>query len=75
MADKRRQIDRIYAYMKDHGSITQKEANTLSVARLASRVNDMKKAGFHIVTQMENGVNQFGEPTRYARYFLREETK
>ncbi len=75
MADKRRQIDRIYAYMKDHGSITQKEANMLSVARLASRVNDMKKAGFHIVTHMETGVNQYGESTRYARYFLREDVQ
>lgn len=67
------QIERVLRYMRKNGSITQKEANHISVARLASRISDMKQAGYHIVTHMESGKNQYGEPTRYARYFLREE--
>lgn len=63
------QNERILKYMDTFGSITQREAlNVLGVARLASRVNDLRKAGHPIVSEVETGTNKFGEPTRWARY-------
>jgi len=63
------QNERILKYMDTFGSITQREAlNVLGVARLASRVNDLRKAGHPIISEVEVGKNKFGEPTRYARY-------
>ena len=66
-----KQTERIIKYMQDFGSITSKEAfNDLGVARLASRINDMKNEGIAIKKVMEHGTNRYGEPTRYARYSL-----
>ena len=61
--------ERILAYMERTGSITQREAlDELSVARLASRIDELRKAGHPIITERVDGVNKFGEPTRWARY-------
>lgn len=69
MAD--RQIDRIYQYMKDFGSITQLEAiKDLGVMRLASRISEMRKNGIAIIRETETGKNRYGEDTHYARYRL-----
>lgn len=63
------QNERVLKYMDTFGSITQKEASEhLGVARLASRVNDLRMAGHPIVSEVETGKNRFGEPTRWARY-------
>lgn len=68
---RKNQKDRILKYMQDFGSITQSDAFTdLGVARLASRINDMKKDGIKIKTVIEHGTNRYNEPTRYARYSL-----
>lgn len=64
-----KQCDRILDYLNRCGSITQKEASdNLGVARLASRVNDLRKAGHPIITIREDGVNKFGEKCHWARY-------
>lgn len=69
MSDK--QVDRIYQYMKDFGSITQLDAiRDLGVMRLASRISDMRKDGIGIIREMETGKNRYGEDTHYARYRL-----
>lgn len=61
------QTKRVLDYVKAHGSITQREADKISVSRLASRINDIKKT--HLVESwFEDGVNQYGEPVRYKRY-------
>ena len=66
-----RQVDRIYKYMKDFGSITQLDAiRDLGVMRLASRISDMRKEGIGIVREMESAKNRYGEDTHYARYRL-----
>ena len=63
------QKERILAYIERTGSITQREAlDELSVARLASRIDELRKAGHPIITERVDGVNKFGEPTRWARY-------
>lgn len=64
-----KQTQRILAYLDAHGSITQREASDeLGVARLASRICDIRKAGVEIVGVTETGYNRFGEVTRYTRY-------
>lgn len=63
------QNDRVLAYIDKFGSITQREAlNVLGVARLASRVNDLRKLGHPIISEVVVGENKFGEKTRWARY-------
>ena len=68
---KQKQCDRVLEYIKVHGSITSLEAiEQIGVARLASRICDLKKAGWNIEKKNEIGVNRFGEKTRYARYSI-----
>ena len=62
------QNERVLAYIDRCGSITQAEASEhLGVARLASRVNDLRKAGHPIISEVVTGKNRYGEPTRWAR--------
>ena len=64
-----KQSDIVLRHLKDYGSITQGEALTdYGIMRLASRVNDLRKDGHHIITEVEHGKNRYSEPTRYARY-------
>ena len=68
---KQKQCDRVLEYIKVHGSITSLEAiEQIGVARLASRICDLKKAGGGIEKKNETGVNRYGEKTRYARYSI-----
>ena len=63
------QNERVLKYMDTFGSITQREAlNVLGVARLASRVNDLRKAGHPIISEREEGLNRLGEKCHWARY-------
>lgn len=64
------QCQRVIDYMNTHGSITQGEAYHISVARLASRINDLKNDGYVIKREMIRTKNQYGEPCRFARYSL-----
>ena len=65
--DKVSQNNKILEYMEEHGSITSREAMMrLNVMRLASRICDLKKKGYPIVTDMETSANG----ARYARYSL-----
>lgn len=66
-----KQVDKIYKYMKDFGSITQLDAiRDLGVMRLASRISEMRMSVIAIKKEMETGKNRYGEPTHYARYSL-----
>lgn len=65
--DKVSQNNKILEYMENYGSITSREAMMrLNVMRLASRICDLKKKGYPIVTDMETSTNG----VRYARYSL-----
>lgn len=67
------QCERILRHIKEHGSITSDEAKALyGVARLASRINDLRAQGVAITTETVIGKNKFEEPTHYARYRLAE---
>ena len=64
-----KQHERILEYLEKHGSITCKEAmSELGVGRLPSRISELKKDGYRIITLTETGTNRFGDKCHYARY-------
>ena len=60
----------ILAHLDEFGSITQWDAFGYGIMRLASRISDLKKRGFDIVTKTETGRNRYGDVIHYARYSL-----
>ena len=70
------QCDRILAYISDFGSITTRDAFLdLGVARLASRIHDLKKRGFEIESTSESALNRYGERVHYKRYTIKEKRR
>ena len=68
------QNERILKYMNDHGSITQYEAMMeLGVMRLASRISDLRRLGYPIVSDFETVKNRHEEECRVKRYRMQEE--
>lgn len=66
------QCQRIINYIKEFGSISTIEAfNDLGVARLASRIHDLKRQGFPIVTSPGTAKNRYGETVHYSVYSLK----
>jgi hypothetical protein len=64
-----KQTERVLAYMRKHGSITQREADRkLGVLRLPSRINELKKEGYIITGKMEAVKNRYGEKCYIKRY-------
>ena len=65
------QNERILKYMNEHGSITQYEAMmVLGVMRLASRISDLRRLGYPIVSEFETVRNRHEEECRIKRYRL-----
>lgn len=63
----------ILMHMKKYGSITHKEAEAeYGCARLASRINELRRMGYAIETEMITGKGKHGGKTSYARYRLAE---
>lgn len=70
-SEKLTQCEKILQYMADEGSITPLDAlREFNCMRLASRISDLKKAGFVVHKEMETAKNKRGESVRYARYRL-----
>ncbi len=68
------QCDRILRHLNDYGSITQAEADyEYGIARLASRMYDLKKRGVAFESETVYGKNRYDEPIKFSRYFLRGE--
>ena len=68
-----KQTERILKYIDDFGSITQAQAfMDLGVMRLASRINDLKKAGYAIGDEYVSSKNRYGETVYYKKYYLKE---
>jgi hypothetical protein len=62
---------RILDYMRQFGSISTLEAfNDLGVARLASRIHDLKGQGYNIISETKTSKNRFGETTSFKVYRL-----
>lgn len=67
------QCERVLRHMEKYGSITPAEAkDEYGIARLAARIYDLTKSGVQIETEVVTGKNKFGEPTKFARYSLRQ---
>lgn len=67
------QAERVLDYITEFGSITQIEAlKDLGVMRLASRISDLKKLGYPIVSNVEAVKNRYGENCYIKRYSLPE---
>lgn len=76
MSEHRRptQRQRVLDYMHDFGSITQHEASLdLGVSRLASRVSELKKMGYPIVSEYVPVKNRYGENCHVKRYRVEEQ--
>lgn len=65
--------ERIVAYCRERGSITQMEATLhLGNTRLGARIWDLKhRLGYEVEDVWETATDRFGEPTRYKRYFVK----
>lgn len=65
------QCKRIIEYMTQFGSISTYEAfNDLGIARLASRIHDLKTQGYNIASETKTTKNKFGERTSFSVYKL-----
>lgn len=66
------QKEMVFNYMKVHGSITQIDAiRDLGCTRLGARIWDLvHQDGIRIGRDMVKGINRFGKPTAFARYWL-----
>lgn len=68
------QCNMVLAHIKEHGSISPIEAENLyGVRRLASRVNDLRRRGHDIASEIVSGVDRRGARVRYAVYRLSKE--
>lgn len=68
------QNERILQYMNDFGSITQMDAlQDLGVMRLASRISDLRRLGYPIISKVEAVKNRYGEKCYIKRYSMKEE--
>ncbi len=68
------QCDKVLAYMKQFGSITQLEAlSDLGCMRLASRISDLRQQGIAIGRRMKTSKNRYGEDVHFAEYYLEED--
>ena len=66
-----KQTDRIIRHLSDYGSITSAEAmNEYGIFRLASRIHDLRSAGFEINGETVAAKNRYGEPTHFSRYTI-----
>ena len=68
------QNERILEYINEYGSITQLDAlKELGVMRLASRISDLKRLGYPIVSKPEAVKNRYEETCYIKRYSLERE--
>lgn len=71
---KHTQCDKVLAYMREFGSITQLEAlQDIGCMRLASRISDLRGQGIPIGRRMKTAKNRYNESVSFAEYYLMEE--
>lgn len=62
-------------YLKQHGSMTQADADKLGIKRLASRICDLRKEHYSIEARLVKVTNRDGSTSHVARYSIRKEQK
>ena len=62
---------RVYDFIKEHGSITTQQANKeLGETRLSARIFELKEKGVNIQDEWVQVKNRFKEPRRVKKYFI-----
>lgn len=70
------QNQRIIEYIEQFGSITQIDAlRDIGCMRLASRISDLRRLGYNIVSDIVPVKNRYGETCHIKRYRFGEEQK
>ena len=65
------QVEQVLEYIREHGSITQRQAAAdLGIMRLASRVSDLKRLGYPILSETVVVKARNGRSTYVKRYML-----
>lgn len=65
------QKERILRHLRDFGSLNNGEAYTeYGIGHCASRISDLRKAGYDIRGDTVTSKNRYGEPTHFSRYTL-----
>ncbi|MBR3463341.1 MAG: helix-turn-helix domain-containing protein [Clostridiales bacterium] len=64
------QCETILNYIEEHGSITARQAYKLGIMRLASRISDLKKAGFDIKSDTIKVKCRDGSVSYVSRYSM-----
>ena len=60
-------------WLKTHASISSMEAiQSFGATRLSVIIFNLRKRGYNIETVRCEGTDRFGNPMRYARYYLRD---
>lgn len=71
---KKSQCELILEYMDLFGSINPLQAlQDLGCFRLASRISDLKKRGYPIISERVYYINRLGEQKYYAEYRIKED--
>lgn len=66
--------EQIVEYMQEFGSINPLQAlQDIGCFRLASRISDLKKMGYPIISKRVNYKNRLGEDKHFNEYRLMEE--
>lgn len=70
------QCDDILLHLQKHGRITDDQARDLyGCKRLASRINDLRKRGYPIITDTREGANRNGRTVQWAEYYMIKEER
>jgi len=64
------QCERLLKALRQRDMTTREIENELGIGRPASRVDDLRQAGYPIITFTETVTNRYGETCRVARYSL-----
>lgn len=68
------QCEKVLAYMRQFGSITQLQAlQDIGCMRLASRISDLRQQGIAIGRRIKTTKNRYGDSVSFAEYYLIEE--
>lgn len=68
--------NKVLDFMKQEGSITVKTCEQkLGTTELRKFISNLRDRGYNIGDVLEEGLNRFGIPTRWKRYFLLQESE
>ena len=63
----------VLQWLQTHAGITSMEAiKNFGATRLSAIIFTLRKRGYDIETVWCDGTDRFGNPTRFARYYLRD---